>query len=156
MSARLSLVTPQLHMRHASPGMMHDSAALSIESAVNHRVLIVMLSAGCKLLIVVWYKRATSMLVRANICRPMHSARRSWTRCCCTDPAWSGHCVSHQPMAASQMRYITIIMHCQLFQVKTVLLLLHLSSCSCRCALVVALDGHVMIYGQEAFHIGTF
>jgi len=86
-------------------------AILSVESVVDHCVLIAILSAGCKLLIAVWSMRVTSMLVRLNVYRMTHSARRFWTRCCCTAPAWSESCVSHQPMV-SQIRYITITMHC--------------------------------------------
>ena len=107
---------PFYYMQHASPGTMHDSAALSAQSVVDHCVLIAMLSAGCKLLIVVWNMRVLSMLKRSNVCQMTHSARRFWTRCCCTVPVWSESCVSHLPMVATQIRYSTVIMHCVVSQ----------------------------------------
>ncbi len=134
-SACFPLLTLQLHMQYASLGMMHDSGAVSIESVVNHSVLIAMLSAGCKMLTVIWYMRVMSMLVRAYVYRMMHSARKSWTRCCCTAPACSESYASHQPMVASLIRYITSIMQVcgSKSCLKTMLLLLHLLSCSCCC-----------------------
>lgn len=112
--------------------MIHGIAAWSVQSVVNHCVLIAMLSAGCKSLIVVWCMRVSSMLMRSNVCQMTHSARRFWTRCCCIVPAWSENCVSHLPMVASQIRYSTMqFVAVRAFEAKMMLLLCMLCSCYC-------------------------
>ena len=143
---------PFYHMQHASPGTMHDSAAVYVESVVKH-----CRHAICRMQVVDRrmvhesdvYANEGHRLSDDALCEEVLDKvllhRSCLVRKLCQPSAYGcnpdkvHHC--HHASCGSKS--------C----LKTMLLLLHLLSCSCCCALVVALHGRVLVYGQTAFFI---